>query len=221
MRNPDYFQIFWALENQTVIGELPRGRDRRGDTTVGEVRRACSPRSSSAASRGHFAPCDAWEVANILWTVANGLIQTQTSAARRKLRRRPLDGHLHRRGRSGARAASRRERSAVDTAGAASGILRSAPVTSSHAGSRGGGERDGRPFELKVRNIVAEQLGVDLAEVRPDARILDDLGADSLDVVEMVMSLEEAFDIEVPDEDVEELRTVADVERYVASALAA
>jgi acyl carrier protein len=67
---------------------------------------------------------------------------------------------------------------------------------------------------------VAEQLGVDLAEVTPDARILDDLGADSLDVVEMVMSIEEAFDIEVPDQDVEELRTVADVERYVTRAVA-
>jgi acyl carrier protein len=76
----------------------------------------------------------------------------------------------------------------------------------------------GDSMELKVRNILAEQLGVDLAEVRPDARILDDLGADSLDVVEMVMSIEEAFDIEVPDQDVEELRTVADVERYVARA---
>ena len=74
-------------------------------------------------------------------------------------------------------------------------------------------------LEIKVRNIVAEQLGVDVGEVTPDARILDDLGADSLDVVEMVMSLEEAFDIEVPDQDVEELRTVADVERYVTRAV--
>jgi acyl carrier protein len=68
---------------------------------------------------------------------------------------------------------------------------------------------------------VAEQLGVDLAELRADASILDDLGADSLDVVEMVMSLEEAFDIEVPDEDVEEMRTVSDVERYITRAMAA
>jgi acyl carrier protein len=75
-------------------------------------------------------------------------------------------------------------------------------------------------LEQKVRGIVAEQLGVELAEVQPGASILDDLGADSLDVVEMVMSLEESFDIEVPDEDVESLRTVADVERYVAGAIA-
>ncbi|HVN36684.1 MAG TPA: acyl carrier protein [Myxococcota bacterium] len=78
----------------------------------------------------------------------------------------------------------------------------------------------GDSLEIKVRNILAEQLGVDLSEVTPDARILDDLGADSLDVVEMVMSIEEAFDIEVPDQDVEELRTVADVERYVTRAVA-
>jgi len=75
-------------------------------------------------------------------------------------------------------------------------------------------------LEQKVRSIVAEQLGVDLSEVQPAASILDDLGADSLDVVEMVMSIEESFDIEVPDEDVEGLRTVADVERYVTRATA-
>jgi acyl carrier protein len=74
-------------------------------------------------------------------------------------------------------------------------------------------------LEQKIRSLVAEQLGVELAEIKPDANILDDLGADSLDVVEMVMALEEHFDIEVPDEDVEELRTVADVERYVVNAV--
>ena len=72
-------------------------------------------------------------------------------------------------------------------------------------------------LELRVRNLVAEQLGVDLAEVRPDAHILDDLGADSLDVVELVMALEESFDIEIPDSAVEGLRTIADVERYIGS----
>ena len=73
-------------------------------------------------------------------------------------------------------------------------------------------------LEQQVRSIVAEQLGVDSAEVTADANILDDLGADSLDVVEMVMALEEAFDIEVPDEVVERLKTVADIERYVSKA---
>ena len=65
----------------------------------------------------------------------------------------------------------------------------------------------------KIRSIVAEQLGVDVSEVTPDASILDDLGADSLDVVELVMALEDAFDIEVPDEDI---RTIGDMERYVS-----
>ena len=79
----------------------------------------------------------------------------------------------------------------------------------------------GDGLETRIRSIIAEQLGVDAAEVRPDASILDDLGADSLDVVEMVMSLEEAFDIEVPDEDVENMKTISDVERYVTSAVSA
>jgi len=74
---------------------------------------------------------------------------------------------------------------------------------------------------MQVRSILAEQLGLEVSEVRPEASILDDLGADSLDVVELVMSLEEAFDIEVPDEEVEAMRTIADVERYVAAAVAA
>ena len=73
----------------------------------------------------------------------------------------------------------------------------------------------------KVHAIVASQLGVDAVEVRSEASILDDLGADSLDVVELVMALEEEFDIEVPDEDVEGIRTVKDVESYVAARVAA
>jgi len=76
-------------------------------------------------------------------------------------------------------------------------------------------------LETKIRSILAEQLGVEAAEVTADANILDDLGADSLDVVELVMSLEEAFDIEVPDEEVESMRTVGDVERYVIKAVGA
>jgi acyl carrier protein len=76
-------------------------------------------------------------------------------------------------------------------------------------------------IELQVRSILAKHLGLELAELQPEANILDDLGADSLDVVEMVMALESAFDIEVPDAEVEAMRTIADVERYVASAVAA
>jgi acyl carrier protein len=69
----------------------------------------------------------------------------------------------------------------------------------------------------RIQSIVAEQLGVESAEVTKDASILDDLGADSLDVVELVMTLEEAFDIEVPDDAVEEMRTIGDIQRFVES----
>ena len=74
-----------------------------------------------------------------------------------------------------------------------------------------------KPMEARVRSLVADQLGVDISEVIPGANILDDLGADSLDVVELVMSLEDAFDIEVPDEVVEGMRTIGDIEKYVVS----
>jgi acyl carrier protein len=69
----------------------------------------------------------------------------------------------------------------------------------------------------RIQSIVADQLGVEPAEVTKDASILDDLGADSLDVVELVMILEEAFDIEVPDDAVEEMRTIGDIQRFVES----
>ena len=69
----------------------------------------------------------------------------------------------------------------------------------------------------RIRAIVAGQLGVEADQVVPEASILDDLGADSLDVVELVMALEEEFDIEVPDQDVEGIRTVGDVESYVVA----
>jgi acyl carrier protein len=74
-------------------------------------------------------------------------------------------------------------------------------------------------LSLQVRGLMAEQLGVDPSEMRPDANILEDLGADSLDVVEMVMALEDAFDIEIADEDAEAMRTVGDVEAYLAKRL--
>ena len=68
----------------------------------------------------------------------------------------------------------------------------------------------------RLRQLVSSQLGVDLDEIVEDARILDDLGADSLDVVELVMTLEEAFDIVVPDEDIEGMQTIGDVQSYLA-----
>ncbi len=74
----------------------------------------------------------------------------------------------------------------------------------------------GTDLAERVRSIVAEQLGVDLAEIHPDSSILDDLCADSLEIVELMMVLEDEFEIEVPDEVAEAIRTVADVERYVS-----
>jgi acyl carrier protein len=67
----------------------------------------------------------------------------------------------------------------------------------------------------KVRGIVAEQLSVDAAEVKPESHFQNDLGADSLDTVELVMALEEAFDIEIPDEDAEGILTVGDAVKYI------
>jgi acyl carrier protein len=70
----------------------------------------------------------------------------------------------------------------------------------------------------KVRSIVSEQLGVDAAEVKPEASFTDDLGADSLDIVELVMALEEEFDIEIPDEEAEKIATVGQAAEHIAAA---
>jgi len=67
----------------------------------------------------------------------------------------------------------------------------------------------------KVRQIVADQLGVDLEEVTEEASFVDDLGADSLDTVELVMALEEEFGLEIPDEDAEKISTVQDAIKYI------
>ena len=72
--------------------------------------------------------------------------------------------------------------------------------------------------EEKVKQIIVEQLGVDEAEVTPSASFVDDLGADSLDMVELVMAFEEAFDIEIPDEDAEKIKTVKDAIEYIEQA---
>ena len=69
--------------------------------------------------------------------------------------------------------------------------------------------------EEKVKNIIAEQLGVDMESVTPEASFIDDLGADSLDIVELVMTMEEEFDLEIPDEDAEKIKTVNDVVNYI------
>ena len=67
----------------------------------------------------------------------------------------------------------------------------------------------------KVRDIIVEQLGVDASAVKPDKAFIDDLGADSLDVVELIMALEEAFDMEIPDTEAEKIITVNDAVDYI------
>jgi acyl carrier protein len=68
-----------------------------------------------------------------------------------------------------------------------------------------------------VKQIIVEQIGVDAEEVTPQANFVDDLGADSLDTVELVMAFEEAFDLEIPDEEVEGIRTVQQAVDYLAA----
>lgn len=69
----------------------------------------------------------------------------------------------------------------------------------------------------KIKQIIVEQLGVDEGEVTPTASFVDDLGADSLDTVELVMAFEESFDIEIPDDDAEKIRTVKDAIEYIGN----
>lgn len=69
--------------------------------------------------------------------------------------------------------------------------------------------------ENKVKEIIAEQLGVPASDVTPEASFIEDLGADSLDIVELVMALEEEYGVEISDEDAEKIRTVKDVVTYI------
>lgn len=69
----------------------------------------------------------------------------------------------------------------------------------------------------KVRDIVVEQLGVEADEVQIESTFIDDLGADSLDIVELIMAFEEEFNIEIPDESAEKIKTVQDVVNYIDS----
>lgn len=74
-------------------------------------------------------------------------------------------------------------------------------------------------IEERVKNIIVEQLGVDAAEVVPTAQFVNDLGADSLDTVELIMALEEEFDIEIPDEKAEKIKTVGEALDYIKQAV--
>ncbi|CDA79065.1 acyl carrier protein [Negativibacillus massiliensis] len=67
----------------------------------------------------------------------------------------------------------------------------------------------------QVKKILCDQLDLDEEQVTEDSEVIDDLGADSLDIVDLVMTLEEEFDTEIPDEDIENLRTVGDIVKYI------
>lgn len=71
--------------------------------------------------------------------------------------------------------------------------------------------------EDKVKEIIAKELEVDIKQMTPEAKFIEDLGADSLDIVELVMALEEEFGIEIPDEDADKLKTVGDAMNYLKS----
>ena len=74
-----------------------------------------------------------------------------------------------------------------------------------------------RDIRARVKELIREQLGVDEAEITPNASFVNNLGADSLDLVEMVMAFEEEFDVEIPDEEAENLQTVQDTIDYIES----
>jgi acyl carrier protein len=72
-------------------------------------------------------------------------------------------------------------------------------------------------IEQKVKNIIADQLGVGEEEIKPTSSFIEDLGADSLDIVELVMAMEEEFEVEIPDEEAENIKTVQDAVNYVTT----
>ena len=80
---------------------------------------------------------------------------------------------------------------------------------------------EGRNITAEVKKIIKEQLDVDEKDIKPESTFIDDLGADSLGLVELVLAFEEAFEIDIPDEDTEKIRTVQDavdyIEKHVAS----
>ena len=70
-------------------------------------------------------------------------------------------------------------------------------------------------IEARVRSIIADQLGISEDEIKPESKFIEDLGADSLDIVELIMAMEEEFQTEIPDEEAEKIRTVGDAIQYV------
>jgi len=86
---------------------------------------------------------------------------------------------------------------------------------------RGGKRMDSAAMRDEVVDIICNQLGVEKADVTPEASVVDDLGADSLDVVELVMALEEEFNLEIPDEEAEKIKSVQDIFSHMENALQA
>ena len=76
---------------------------------------------------------------------------------------------------------------------------------------------EGRDITAEVKRIIKEQLDVDRTDIKPESTFIDDLGADSLGLVELVLAFEEAFEIDIPDEDTEKIRTVQDAINYIES----
>ncbi|MCP3169118.1 MULTISPECIES: acyl carrier protein [Myxococcus] len=72
-------------------------------------------------------------------------------------------------------------------------------------------------IETKVKGIIADQLGVGEDEIKPESSFIEDLGADSLDIVELVMAMEEEFEVEIPDEEAENIKTVGDAINYITT----
>jgi acyl carrier protein len=79
---------------------------------------------------------------------------------------------------------------------------------------------DAKNVEERVKNIIVEQLGVEPEQVKPEAQFVNDLGADSLDTVELIMALEEEFDIEIPDEQAEKIKTVGEALEHIVNKVA-
>ena len=79
---------------------------------------------------------------------------------------------------------------------------------------------EGRDITAEVKKIIKEQLDVDEADIKPESTFIDDLGADSLGLVELVLAFEEAFEIDIPDEDTEKIRSVQDAVDYIEKHLA-
>ena len=91
LEHPDYFQIFWAIDNESVIGDLPREVIDKIASFWESNLNVLHSVLEEGVKTGEFVPCDTWEIANVLWSIANSLIESDSTKARRQIRRRPLE----------------------------------------------------------------------------------------------------------------------------------